>query len=418
MPQRPANSSKSDRKLVLILAGAVVLVIVFTALFSPKPDDDPQPTTYNSGSHGIKAAYLLAQSLGYDARRWDEPPAKLSEVDAARTTLVLAEPILPVSSLKQTQTDIQSFLQRGGRVLATGASGARLLPGGETASSTRLATNFCYTQPEGSGPLARAGKVAGKVPMDAPVRWTAQGPEFRVEERCGPDAVVVRYPYGAGEAIWWSSPTPLTNAGMKNDPSLNLALASLGPLDPAHPRAILFDEYLHQERESLGDLLRGLPWWPLAWQALAVAVLLVVSFSRRNGPIRVPLAVPRTSPVEFADSMGHLYRTANAVEAPLATARAQTLRYLAEDCGLSHTLLRQPPRSIADALSDRIGGDWAALAEHLEAAARPAESAPTGKAALKLVQALERDRQAIAQQLSARRIATSDTVRAKQLEPK
>jgi len=288
-------------------------------------------------------------------------------------------------------------LRRGGRVVATGASGAALLPGGTTAPTTRLYQALCFTRPEGSGALARAGKVA----INGPVRWASNGPEFRVEERCGNDAVVVSYPVGKGEAIWWSSPMPLTNAGIREDASLALVLASLGPVKAGGgPRIVLFDEYLHEQRESLGDTLAGLPWWSLGGQLAAVGVLLVFSFGRRSGPMRLPVGVPRTSPLEFAESMGRLYQRANATEAPVEAARAQMMRYLAESCGLSREVLRESPAVIAEALAARIGGDWSALGDHLEAA-QPGEGVTTGKQALKLVQALEEDQRRLAEQVSA-----------------
>jgi len=101
--------------------------------------------------------------------------------------------------------------------------------------------------------------------------------------------------------------------------------------------------------------------------------------------------------------MGRLYERAKATEAPLAAARSQTMRFLAEECGLSHEMLRQTPDAIAETLSLRIGGDWSALASHLEAAARAGESAKTSKLALKLVQALEEDRRLLALQVSSAR---------------
>ena len=90
-----------------------------------------------------------------------------------------------------------------------------------------LYQKLCFSTPEGQGPLARAGKVS----LGTDVRWTASGPEFRVSQLCGNDAVVVSYKYGAGEAIWWSSPLPMTNRGLKEDASLKLVLASIGGPD-------------------------------------------------------------------------------------------------------------------------------------------------------------------------------------------
>ena len=395
-----AKQDATDRNIVLGLGAVVLLAVIAFTIWGPRRDDNPDPSVTNSGSRGVKATYLLVGELGYEAQNWQQPTDALKRVDAARTTLVLAEPILPVKSLQATQADIADFLNRGGRVLATGASGAKLLPNGKTAEASGLEKALCVTRPEGAGELARAGRVSIRVP----VRWDAHGPEFRVEERCGKDAVVVRYPYGKGEAIWWSSPMPLTNAGLKDDASLALTLASLGlaKVDGA-PRILLFDEYLHTTRETMDDMLAGLPWWALKLQAVIIAALLVLSFGRRNGPLRMPVAVPRTSPLEFAYSMGRLYERAGATEAPLAAARALTMRFLAEECGLSHEMLRQPPEVIAETLSLRIGGDWTVLASHLEAAGRAGDAARTSKLALKLVKALEEDRRQLALQVSSAR---------------
>jgi hypothetical protein len=400
-----AATSSFDRNLVLGLAGATLLLIVLMALFGPAHYDDSQvPTTYNAGTQGVKAAYLLAGDLGYHAVRSTEPLWKLDQVDAPNTTLVLTEPSAPVKSLKVTQDAIDSFLKRGGRVVATGAGGARLLPNGKTAPANRIYKDLCYSRPEGPGELARAGTIE----MGGAVRWDANGPEFHVEHRCLNDAVVVSYAYGKGEAIWWSSAMPMSNASLRDDGNLALTLASLGPVrSGTAPRTILFDEYLHEHSESPVDLLSGLPWLPFWCQVAAVAALLIFSFSRRRGPIRMPLRVPRTSPLEFAESMGRLYQTANATQAPLDAARAETLRFLAEVCGLSQETLRQPPSVIAEALSARIGGDWTDLAAHLNAAGNASDAAPTGKLALKLVQALEHDRKQLEAQVSASRQTVS-----------
>jgi hypothetical protein len=397
---RAAKQDATDRNIVLGLGAIVLLALIAFTIWGPRRNDDPMPTVTNTGSHGAKAAFLLTGKLGYDAQDWHQPTGALKQVDAARTTLVLAAPYLPVKSLAATKADIADFLNRGGRVLATGPTGAELLPNGKVANASSFDKALCLTRPEGPGELAGAGRVS----IAVPVRWDAHGPEFRVEDRCGTDAVVVRYPYGKGEAIWWSSAMPLTNAGLKEDASLALTLASLGPTQVnGKPRTVLFDEYLHTARESVEDTLAGLPWWALKLQAAIIAVLLVFSFSRRNGPLRLPVAVPRTSPLEFADSMGRLYERARATEAPLHAARAQTIRFLAEECGLSHEMLRQTPDAIAETLASRIGGDWSALASHLEAAAGMGDKPQTSKLALKLVQALEEDRRQLASQVSSAR---------------
>ena len=394
-------AASRDRRFVLGILGAMLVVIVVSSVLMPANDDtDFSPTTYNSGSAGTKAIYLLLGELGYGARRWDAPPDDLKDVDAQKTTLVLAGPNFPTEGAKQVQAAIADFLSRGGHVVATGKEGAYFLPGAKTDAPSRLYQKLCFTTPEGQGPLARVGQVS----LADAVRWTALEPKFRVSQLCGNDAVVVSYKYGAGEAIWWSSQLPMTNRGLREDASLKLVLASVGGPD----RTVLFDEYFHGERASLWDTAKGLPITQIAWQCAAVAVLLVLSFGRRNGPLRLPVRLPRSSPLEFAESTGRLYRKAGATQAAVDSARRRLLKFLEEQCGVSREVLRSTPQAIVEAVEERLGGRWSRLGEHLSQAAETEHSAVTLTSTLELVKALDRDQRDLAERirfgLSGRRI--------------
>jgi hypothetical protein len=213
------------------------------------------------------------------------------------------------------------------------------------------------------------------------------GPALHVEQRCGTDAVVVRYAVGKGEVVWWGSSLPLSNSGLHEDASLRLLLASVG----APGRTVLFDEYLHGAQAGFWDTAKGLPLWWLAGQCVLLGVLLVLSFSRRNGPLRMPVSVPRTSPVEFAESMGHLYERAGATNAATGMARRKLLRFLQMECGVPRVTIVEGPAAIAEALKERFGGDWSALQKHLADATEAEGSELTSKSALRLVQALDDD---------------------------
>jgi hypothetical protein len=370
----------------------MLVVIIAFSVFAPANDDtDLSPTTYNSGSAGTKAAYLLLGELGYGARRWEVSPDDLKNVDAAKTTLVLAEPNFPPEGSKQVQAEIADFLSRGGHVLATGKEGAYFLPGGKTDAPSALYQKLCFSTPEGHGPLARVGKVS----LASNVRWAALGPEFRVSQLCGNDAVVVSYSYGGGEAIWWSSPLPMTNRGLKEDGSLKLLLASVGGSD----RSVLFDEYFHGERASLWDTAKGLPLKQIAWQCMVVALLLVLSFGRRNGPLRSPVRLPRNSPLEFAESMGRLYGKAGATQAAVDGARRRLLKFLEEQCGVPREVLRSTPQAIVEAVEERLGGRWSLLGEHLTQASEAEHHAATLASTLALVTALDRDQRDLAERI-------------------
>ncbi len=389
-----------DKRLMLWLGGVVLLLIVAVSVIAPATaNNDPRPSSYNTAPGGAKAAFLMLESMGRPVARWDQPLDDLASVDAAQTTLLLAAPAYTALEKDRLAAVVKSFLERGGRVVTTGAEGALLLPGGAVKGSRRL-SDLCYTQPEGPGALARAGEVE----IRNVARWDGEGPRVFVEQRCGPDAVVVRVPYGRGEAIWWSSASPLTNAELHNDADLKLLLASLGS-----QRRVLFDESLQQTTRTQWSATRGLPLWWLLAQSVAVFGLLVFSFSRRRGPIRLPAGVPRSSPVEFAVSMGDLYEKAGATGAATEAARRRLERVLVREAGLAQRTVSASPEAIVEALQTRFGGRWQSVGDHLREAALAADANPRTTSALHLVRALGEDAERVRRALLPRETAMASS---------
>ena len=330
----------SDRRIVLWMGAVILLLIVVVSVLAPNTgDDDAQPTTYNNGPQGAKAAFLTLEAIGRTTSRWQRPIEDLSHADASHTTLVLAAPVYSPTEYAEIASALKRFLERGGHVLTTGPTGALLLPGGKVEPPTTFMTEICHTYP-GDGSLAAAGRVA----MVDGGAWAGKQ-KVEIAHRCGPDAVVVRMPVGRGEAVWWSSAVPLTNAELKTDADLRLLLLSLG-----EGRTVLWDESLHETVPGLWDAARGLPVWWLIAQVILLAVLLVLSFSRRNGPLRSPVLVPRSSPVEFASSMGDLYEKAHATIAATDAARRRLLRAIVRDAGVPQVIVEEGPRAIMSAL--------------------------------------------------------------------
>ena len=320
-----------------------------------KSGNDPRPIVTNNGTAGARAAFLLLPQLGYKVERWDAPEDQLDHVDASKTTLIMADVYIDPKQQKLTEAAVKRFLERGGRVLDTG--GGTLLPNGETRPATAQHTDLCYTTPEGQGPLAQAGQLS----MADNGMWNEKdsklGPALHVEQRCGEDAVVVRYAVGKGEAIWWSSSKPLTNAGLREDANLRLLLATVG----ASGRTVLFDEYSHGAAPGFWDAAKDLPLRWLVAQFVLIALLLILSFSRRNGPLRMPVTpVPR-----------HLAGGVCRVHGPPLPARRKYQRRhrhgppppRCASCNPSVAWLALPLtralQPVAEALQGRFGGDWA-----------------------------------------------------------
>lgn len=334
-----------DTRILIWVAAVVLMVIIAGAFLAPaREDNDVTPSTYNSGSHGAKAAWLLLGELGYKTDRWERPAKDLGEIDAPHTTLILAD-AYPLDALRE-KPGVEDFLKRGGRVLATGAVSAAMLPNSEIASPNHIYSDLCYTTPQGLSPMARAGRVG----LAVPIRWKAESVAVRVDQRCGDDAVIVHYASGKGEVVWWSSSDPLSNRGLKDDASLKLFLASLG--GPA--RTVLFNEYIHGARPDLWATAAGTPVKALEWQLALVAALLILSFGRRSGPLRALVRTPRTSPLEFAESMGDLYRKAGAVSVATGCAERRLMHLLEHEGGIPRETLRSSPEAIAEAVKERF----------------------------------------------------------------
>jgi hypothetical protein len=371
-------------KFLLIFSGCIVALIILTGILAPaRQDNDPTPSTWNSGKAGAKAAWLLLGQLGYQEVRWERPEAELAQVDAAHATLVLAEPSPSVTVLPKQQREepFDDFLRRGGRIVATGQIVPLLLPDAKVAFAGHLYNVLCDTTPEGPGPLARAGTLS----MLAPIRWARQGPDVRVAQRCGGSAVVVSYPVGRGEVIWWASATPLTNEGLRQDGNLRLLLASVGGRD----RTVYFDEYVHGISDSPWSTARGTPLTGMTIQVCCLAALLLFSFSRGSGPRRALVQPPRTSPLEFVESMGALYARAGASSVAVSAALRRITEFLGHEGGIPRETLRSGPEAVAAAVATRFGVESGVLASDLQAARQAQYDRLRPSEALKLVRRLD-----------------------------
>jgi hypothetical protein len=221
--------------------------------------------------------------------------------------------------------------------------------------------------------------------MSVPIRWKSDGVSLHIDQNCGDDAVVVHYASGKGEVVWWSSSAPLSNGGLKEDPSLKLFLASIGGTD----RTVLFDEYIHGARPDLWSTVTGTPVRALEWQLAAVAVLLILSFGRRNGPLRALVRAPRTSPLEFAESMGDLYRKAGAVNVATGCAERRLMQFLEHEGGIPRDTLRSSPEAIAQAVADRFRYASADFVEDLKAAQQAEFTKYSARSGLRLVKRID-----------------------------
>lgn len=384
----PSLDSRDRTALVVCLSLVVVIVVLIAVLAPQQQDDSPIPSSYGAGTHGAKAAYLTLLRSGYSLERWERPLAELPTQSTTPTdphiVLILAEPFLLDSG--QSKKAIKDFLNNGGTVLATGATGSFLLPDGEArANSSEIASTVCHARPDGFDPIASSGEVD----IESPVVWKDVQPQQRVQYRCGSGAVVFTSAYGKGQIIWWASSTPLENASILRGGNLNLLLNSLNPslLAPAQTH-ILWDESLHGDIRSLSSYTAGTPVRLMWLQAGITGLLLIFSMSRRSGPLRPFIDKSRSTPVEFVESLGSLYDRAGASNTAVVIALERFRHQLERRAGFPAAETNSPAPQLAATIQARLRYKHPQLSADLAAAEAAAYSNLTPRQALSLVRSL------------------------------
>jgi hypothetical protein len=371
-----SSLDSADRKLLLWSVGIALVLAVAIGLLTPSSNnnDNPLPSTYLAGQHGARAAYETLLRSNYSIERWERPLAELAAQAGPQTVVIFAEPFTrEASNIKA----VRQILERGGRVLSTGQSGGYILPGEASAPPEEFTFAACQLEPEGLAPLASTGEVW----MVPAATWEVGNPAQRVSFSCAGQPAVVEYEWGNGHVVWWAASTPLENGSLTRANNFDLLLNSLGPREGHH---FYWDESLHGEIRSTFSYASG-PALTLLWTGMiGMGVLIVFSFSRRNGPVRELPLPARATPIEFLEALGSLYRNAGAASTAVAIAlerfRRQTLRL----CGL-----RGAPIGAADlaaTIRRRFGNIDASLETDLaecEEAARGETVMP--REALKLV---------------------------------
>ncbi|HEX3376404.1 MAG TPA: DUF4350 domain-containing protein [Candidatus Acidoferrales bacterium] len=386
----PPALDSGDRKLLLIAGSILLLLIIATLGLAPPPEEKEGQgisTTYSATNNGAQAAYLLLRELGYQSERWEMPPAELPS-DSMGKILILAGP----SNFpdKKERDALLTFARSGGWIIYAGNYPYLFLESGAVQAPSEIditgppSETFHAIAPS---PLTLSAET---ISIRASNRWmTTDGSQIPLygEPR---EPVVVTWQLEKGRVIWWASPTPLTNSGITREGNLPFFLGCIQAVRPgASPGEItvLWDEYFHGYRGSLWDYFNKTPVPWAIFQLAVVALFVLLAFGRRSGPIYSPAAVSRLSPLEFVDTLGDLYRRANAGSAAVRVAykrfRTQLLRRLALAASVSNA-------ELDSAVRERIGWKQPGLMDVLQRADKASRERVTSNAeALKIVQALE-----------------------------
>ena len=284
--------------------GMLLLMTIVAWLGSDNRDQgEGTPSSYSVLRRGGKAAFLLMQQSGYPVERWNQAPGELPK-QAEGVTLILAGPeSFPKSA---EYGGIVRFLMRGGRVLIAGSysAGSYVPQAAVEVGGPRVGLAECT--PVALTHLTRGGTIS----QDGNSAWNSENLSATVHFRDADERpVVVSYTVGHGQVIWWASALPLTNAGIRDRHNLDLLLNSVGD-----SKRILWDEYFHEihpwESEHRANPVQI---WALV-QATFFGILIVLTYSRRSGPVVTLGRESRLSPLEFVETLGNVFQRARGAQ--------------------------------------------------------------------------------------------------------
>ena len=338
----PMKLEKSDRRLLMWAALILLPIFVAVALSQPEEEESSIPSSYSTQRRGAKAAYLLLKEGGYNVERWEKAPGRLP-IEAAHTALVLAGPFSPASP--EDKAALQNYLNRGGRIVATSSSSEFYLPKADIegeALPARLPNTY---KPQLLSAITRGGDIK----MSPTGYWARSSTSFLTHYADDGRPIVVTYKVGKGEVVWWAASTPLSNGNIRESGNLALLLNSLGDVQNTH---IFWDEYFHGFRHTPGEYFSAASVKFAALQGALIMLALILTYSRRNGPIHPLVQTSRLSPLEFVETLGSLYRRANATRSALEIPY-QRFRFLAtRQLGLKSDVSAP---DLAQALGSRFG---------------------------------------------------------------
>jgi hypothetical protein len=355
----PVTIAPEDRKLAMLFALLLAFAFVLAVFVAgTEGDSGALPSSYSTGNSGTKAAYLLLGQMGYRPQRWTENPRGLAGLPP-HATLILADPMPAEDGDVEA---VREFLRKGGRVVATGVSFAQFVPE-QPIHAGKLHFEWKSYRPHEPSELTRG------------INEIALAPKFYFDSQKsdapfldGDESPVTRFPYGAGEVIWWSTTDPMSNSGIRESDNAQLLLNSVGD---AGRGPVLWDEYFHQGGKTVVDSVLESPLrWALL-QAALIGALVCLTYSRQFGPARQSVATSRLAPMEFVETLAALYQKSEAahiaVEIVYEQFRGALQRRFSIRTGddAAHVAA-----AIADYLPAENAADTAALIHRIEEAVR------------------------------------------------
>ena len=419
----------------VVIIGALIVLNTVSYVKEEKLQDTevlPNRSTYHSGPTGTRALHDFLSESGYKVIRWREAPESLlsGAGSSVSTFVVIGTTRLPFS--EDQARVLREWISRGGCFVLidrnfpfydpTGIShwafssrtfdypdfdvnpgdAAQMTANVNAVSPvqpTRLTHNVGSVMPSRYAARLTVTPVEPKPPPEGadedvetepdsedfpPIfgeSEEAPAPPVRIAEPASTAPVVhladkhgallLDYVYGSGRIILLSDPYIVTNAGIRANDNLQLAINVL----TSHDGLIAFDEY-HQgrgiTRNAFASYFSGTPVLAIGAQLVLLILLVLWTNARRFGrPLPLP-HVDRRSSLEFVASMAELQERSRAYDLAIENIYSRTRRVLARYAGVSYNSSRT---EIAQRVASRSSID----AHQLETLMRQCEETINGE---------------------------------------
>jgi hypothetical protein len=359
-------------------------------------------SSYRTNPAGYGALFRVAERLGYDVTRLEDPFADLSPF----AELWLVNPTQPVKP--DELIALRRYVSDGGTLVGLfGETAARscVVPWGTAANETfpeldevgysgtelpRLPALLNEgVEPPSPTHIACAPRSYGadvkSLTVASEVRMTGRVAEkgALVSDRLG--VLVTELRIGKGRVVLCADPDLFANDTLGQEDN---ALLAVNLMQAAGGGLIAFDEYHHGFRRmaTAGDVLHAYAGKGGVYQIAAVCLLAMIAAGWRFGMARRLRPVSRRSVLEYVDSMALLYRRADARAVAAEALNRGARRRIAAKLGLA-------PNATNAEMADRMRllrmGEPVVLRAALERAARAAQRCETDGELVAATQALD-----------------------------
>lgn len=223
-----------------------------------------------------------------------------------------------------------------------------------------------YDEP--TPPPIRTGELPPEI-LAASEEPMASAPVVHLADKNG--AVLLDFTYGHGRIILLSDPYIVTNAGIRTNDNLQLAINVL----TAHEGLIAFDEY-HQgrgiTRNAFASYFSGTPVLAIGAQIILLILLVLWTNARRFGRPLPLTQVDRRSSLEFVASMAELQERSRAFDLAIENIYSRTRRVLARYAGVNYNSSRSE-------IAQRVAARSTIDAHQLETLMRQCEDTINGE---------------------------------------